>query len=435
MNLSKLSFDDIPPLHVPLRFHLTAPLFGILAAGVLFWGGPSAWMSRWALGSLGATHLLTLGFMAMVMIGSLFQLIPVLTGLAVPATHRIAPIVHAALTGGVIALVAGLLRSDPAMFKLAIVLLGTAFASFVPPLAWRVMRIRQAGDSVFTIRLAAISLLSTVGLGVFLAVGRTWPELELPFRSWTNIHFYWGLFGWAPLLVMGVSYQVIPMFHVAPAFDSRLARGIPLAVFTALLLLSHARSAHFVTPIATCLCLALVTYAITALRVLAKRRRRRSDPMIWFWKLALTSLGLGAVFLWFALATSLRVPLLLESQAPLLLGALMIIGFACSMIIGMLQKIVPFLIFLHLQRRGLKKRSTIPLLPTMGEIISDRDARWQFYLHAATCIAILVTFLWPACSRAAALVLAVDFGWLFRNLLTAVVRYRRISRSIEAAPA
>jgi len=432
LNLSGLSFDDMPPLDIPLRFHLTAPVFGIAAAGFLLFEGPAAWTSRWTAGSLGATHLLTLGFMVMVMIGSLFQIIPVITGRAVPATKLIAPVIHIALSLGVIALASALIRPSSLAFKAAITLLAIAFATFIVPFVWRVMSIRRGGDSVFTIRLAALSLLGTVGVGVYLAVGHTWPALEIPFRSWTDTHVLWGLFGWVPLLVMGVSYQVIPMFHVAPAFDSRLARGIPLVTFVSLLLLSHARSAYLVTPFVTCLCLALIAYAVTALRVIARRRRKRSDPTIGFWRLALGSLALGASFLWFSMGTPLRLPLLAEARAPLLLGAIMVFGFACSVIIGMLQKIVPFLVFLHLQRQSLTKPMAMMLIPKMNDVIFDRDARWQLRLHIAACIAVLVALIWPALGRIAALCLMLDFGWLLRDLLLASARYRRISRAIEA---
>ncbi|MCP5066345.1 MAG: hypothetical protein GY946_07230, partial [bacterium] len=159
MRLTNLSFDDMPPLAIPLRFHLTAPVFGLLAAVLLAFEGPAAWMSRWAVGSLGATHLLTLGFMAMVMIGSLFQVVPVLTGRSVPATRVVAPVVHVALIAGVLALTMALIWPSSTVFMTALVLLGVAFGAFVPPLIWRVMRIRGGGDSMFAIRLAAVSLL------------------------------------------------------------------------------------------------------------------------------------------------------------------------------------------------------------------------------------------------------------------------------------
>ncbi len=432
MNTSRLSFDDMPPLTIPLRFHLTAPVFGLAAAGLLFFEGPTAWMSRWTVGSLGATHLLTLGFMSMVMVGSLFQVIPVLTGRSIPGTKWIAPVVHVALSAGLVALTCALIRTDAMIFKAAISLLALAFVPFIAALTWRVMSIRHGGNSVFTIRLAALALLGTVGLGVFLAVGRTWPELELPFRNWTDVHVVWGLFGWMPLLVMGVSYQVIPMFHVAPEFDRRVARGVPLVVFISLVSLSHARSAYLITPIVTCLCLALITYAVTTLRVLAKRKRKRPDPTVDFWRLSLGNLIVGALVLWLSMSTTLRAPVIEQSQVPILLGVVMVFGVACSVIIGMLQKIVPFLVFLHLQRMSLSHLPAMRLVPKMNDVIIDRDARWQFRLHGMACVAVLMALVWPTFGRVAAVALALDFGWLLRNLVLAAARYRRITAAIGA---
>ncbi|MDP6980369.1 MAG: hypothetical protein QF570_17515 [Myxococcota bacterium] len=432
MNISRLSFDDMPPLAIPLRFHLTAPVFGLAAAALLLVEGPSAWLSRWTAGSLGATHLLTLGFMSMVMIGSLFQVIPVITGRSIPGTRQIAPVVHVALCAGVVALTWALIRPDAALFKAAIALLALAFVPFITALSWRVMSIRRGGVSVFTIRLAALALLGTVGLGVFLAVGRTWPEFELPFRSWTDIHVVWGLFGWMPLLVMGVSYQVIPMFHVAPEFDSRLARGVPLVVFLSLVALSHSRSAYLVVPIVTCLAIALITYAVMTLRILARRKRKRPDATVSFWRLSLGALVVGTLLLWSSMSTPLRAPILEQSQVPILLGVIMVFGVACSVIIGMLQKIVPFLVFLHLQRMTLSNLPAMRLVPKMNDVISDRDARWQFRLHATACVAVLLALIWPTLGRVAALALALDFGWLLRDLVAAAARYRRIRQAIEA---
>ena len=37
-----LSFEQSPPISAPLRFFLTAPLFGMLAGALLLWGGPVA---------------------------------------------------------------------------------------------------------------------------------------------------------------------------------------------------------------------------------------------------------------------------------------------------------------------------------------------------------------------------------------------------------
>src|SRR5690606_32113638 len=57
-----LCYDATPALHVPLRFLLTAPLFGI-AAGLLLLAAPDALSSRWEPTAFALTHLLAVGFM------------------------------------------------------------------------------------------------------------------------------------------------------------------------------------------------------------------------------------------------------------------------------------------------------------------------------------------------------------------------------------
>jgi len=76
-----LSFEQAPPFALPLRFFLTAPLFLLAAAGLIVWA-PEALASRWTPQALALTHALTLGFLAMVMLGALMQMLPVVAGAA-----------------------------------------------------------------------------------------------------------------------------------------------------------------------------------------------------------------------------------------------------------------------------------------------------------------------------------------------------------------
>lgn len=79
-----LSFQQAPPLSVPLRFFLTAPWFLLGAALLLIVTGPDLMLSRHSPAALAATHLITLGFTTLVMVGALLQLLPVLGGLVLP---------------------------------------------------------------------------------------------------------------------------------------------------------------------------------------------------------------------------------------------------------------------------------------------------------------------------------------------------------------
>src|SRR3546814_18024726 len=79
-----LSYERTPPLSGPLRFLLSAPIFLFLAGALLLWQGPLVLTSSWTPVTLAFTHLLTLGFLTMAMIGALLQILPVVSDIQWP---------------------------------------------------------------------------------------------------------------------------------------------------------------------------------------------------------------------------------------------------------------------------------------------------------------------------------------------------------------
>ena len=57
-----LAYEDTPPLSAPLRFFLTAPVFGLIAGLVVIFDGELLG-SRWTPGALAVVHLIAAGFM------------------------------------------------------------------------------------------------------------------------------------------------------------------------------------------------------------------------------------------------------------------------------------------------------------------------------------------------------------------------------------
>ena len=131
MRMQGLSLETIPPIHIPFRFFHTAPWLGAAAGLVLLFAGDRALESQWSAGLLAATHLLTLGFMAMVMLGAMFQLVPVISGQLIPGGTALAGLVHALLLTGTLALVAGFSGQAYGLFYWAVPLLLLAFAAFL----------------------------------------------------------------------------------------------------------------------------------------------------------------------------------------------------------------------------------------------------------------------------------------------------------------
>ena len=415
-----LSFEQAPPFLLPLRFFLTAPLFLLAAAGLLMWA-PESLASRWTPQTLALTHALTLGFLAMAMLGALMQMLPVVAGAPLPAPRAVAGFSHLSLALGTIALMTGFLTTGPAAFGIGGVLLGGGFAVFLAAASVSLVR-APGGVTVWGMRLAALCLVLTLlpGLGLALARMRI-GAWNLPVEAALAAHVAFGLLGWVLLLVIGVAFQVVPMFQITPPYPPLLSRWLAPALFG--LLLAHA-AAPLMPPAAAHLVDAglaagVLLFAAATLNLQSRRRRTLPDVTLDFWRVGMASLiACAGVWLvaqfWPAAAANPRYPLLL---AMLFLG-----GFGVSVVNGMLYKIVPFLAWFHLQAQ---LRARAGSIPTMKDMIGARWTRRQFRIHLAACALLVGGLFWPLLIRGAAMALAMSALLLWLNLLAAVRRFSR----------
>lgn len=392
MSMAGLSLKQAPPISVPFRFFLSAPLFLLLAALALLAAGPDALESRWSQPLLGITHLLTLGFMSMVMSGAMLQLLPVLAGAQVLKPRLMAWAIHLPLFAGTLLLCGGLYFSTPVLVTLAIPLLTCAFVVFLSIAIYSLARApaRNASTHAMLLALAALSL--TVGLGLLLAAGMA-GLLSLSMLPLVTLHVGWGLLGWTTLLVMGVAYQVVPMFQLTQPYPRIVTRWLGSTLFVLMLvwschLLLPEPAAGWLAIAAACgLAACIATFAVITLRLQHKRRRKVPDITMQFWRVGLVSL-LVAAMLW--LAGQASAALADSTFYALALGMLFIIGFVLSVIHGMLYKITSFLIWFHLQGK-LPPGKT----PHMKDIIPDRAARWHWRIHLASLPLCLASAMWP----------------------------------------
>jgi hypothetical protein len=423
-----LSFEQTPSLAVPLRYFLTAPAFAILAGVLLLWSGPDMFVSRWTPDTLAFTHLLTLGFLGMCMIGALLQILPVVAGIDIPYTRHTAAGVHALLASGTLTLAAAFLASSPVAFRLALLLLGSAFGWLLLSLLRRVWTAPHAAPMLVAIRLALSALAAAMAFGVAAAVGFAWP-VSLPLLLITDLHVSWGLLGWVGLLVAGVAYQVVPMFQVTPNYPEWMTRGLAWTVFLLLVLRTAASvcAPQFEPWLTALLVLAWSVFSIVTVHLLRQRKRPKPDATTFFWRTSLASV-MCAALLWLAATV---VPSIEQHPAyPLAIGALMIVGFGYSVINGMLYKIVPFLVWYHLQNtlaeRGMKA-------PNVKQILPDKDAERQFELHLLALVLLVAATLYPDwLSHAAALAFIASSAWLWVNLLKAGRTYRGLASQKSA---
>ena len=425
---TNLSLQQNPPFSVPARFFITAPLFGIGAALVFLFYGSGMLVSRWSPGMLAATHALVLGFFATVMLGALQQILPVVVGVSIRHPKRVAGIVHLLWVTGITLLIGAFLWPANNLFYIAVIVLGSAIVIFVGTILMSLQRAPTHSEATPGIKLAVSSLFITLVLGVVLIFGHT-GVIPLFRPGLTNLHMSWGLIGWIAMLVMSIAWQVVPMFQITPPYPKWL-RKKAASFFLILLLAKSLISFVSDSPVLSLLDLTvdiliaagLLVFALSTLHLQRQTRRKVYDNHRYFWRLSMINLII-VVILW-ALAEISGNPLF-----GLLAGVLFLMGFAMSVVTGMLLKIIAFLVWLHLQKvreEAGKSLRHIIKVPKMKEVISSRSSNSLIVILMFAQAAMLMALLSPQhFSIAAALCWLVFFCTLLGILGYAMFRYQR----------
>ncbi len=422
-----LSLDQSPPIEAPLRFFLTAPLYGVAAGVTVAARAETVTASRWAPDTLAAVHLVALGFMLQVMAGALLQLLPVAVGAAVPLGRPIAALTHAGLNAGTVLLAAAFLGGGAALFPLAAAVLVVTLLAYASALSVALWRSRAVGPTLLALRLAALALAVTAGLGFTLAsaLGLSW---NVPFIALTNVHAAWGLLGFALCLLAAVSYLVVPMFQLTPGYPVAVARALPLALGAGLVAWSWGvPSGQRPLALAGAALLAAATwgFVLQTVRLRRSSKRRVRDATFWAFRLGLLSLSLAAAA---AAGAYLSPPGPWSFRLEYLAGVFVLAGAFPAFISGMLFKILPFLVWLHLSRSG-------PGAPLMHEVLRPQLPRAQVLTHGAAVLLLCAGAAAPGLAAAGGVAFAASHALLAWTLVSGLSVYRAGLRARAPTPA
>lgn len=405
-----LTFEQAPPPSVPLRFFLTAPCFLLLAGIVLSIEADGVLASRWTAGALALTHLLTAGFMLQAMLGALFQLVPVVAGTSLWNAGHIATPVHLLTVVGAVALAIGFHHQSAMAYSVAVTCLVLAVGAFVPVALVALLRTTARGASVMALRLAIAGLLVTVILGATMALARA-GIVETRWLQFSSTHVAFGLAVWGSVLLAGTAYLVVPMFQLTPAYPTWFSSSYGWAVVAAVgagALLPHP---------AAWLPLILLVASFAAMTLDRQRRRRRakSDQTLQLWHFAMWSVIAGCVTAALALFNVGGPAMAVAS------GVLWLFGGFVSAIVGMLYKIVPFVLWLYLQPR-------LDGVPPMARMLSARGVLWHWRVHVFSVGAAVIGVVWSPAGHVAGAAMVVATLLLGVQLIVVVRRAREALR-------
>lgn len=414
---NQLSLDQAPPFSSSLRFFITAPIF-ILSGCILFLLFDVNPFERWDTETIGILHFFNLGFLMMVVMGALTQMLPVLAGSRIPNVLWFSRITHSLITLGSIFFPLGILTGNQSMIQWGGLLALLSIITFFITILWT-LRKALPNFTVSCFKLSACSvLIMTIFAGRLALSWAGWADFSTDRMELIELHIAWALFGFLFILIIGVSHKVVPMFYVTNDYPLWFSKYIGKVVFILLLCWSFVfliKIQSLIVIIKGLLSVTVMIYAFETFRRFRNRKRKVPDTTVLFWNTSMAFFLLGSV-LYFVMQYWVENPKI-EVAASLFFGAALL-----SLMTGMLYKIIPFLTWFHLTAKNIKK------VPTMRELLPNRYTLTQYYVHLVAILFLFLSYLVPELRAVFGISLSLSMLLTFINLLLPLKAFRSLVR-------
>jgi hypothetical protein len=381
-----LSLDQAPPLQAPAKFFLLAPLIVVCGFVLLLFGDIS--LSSHDPQSIAFLHIITIGFMIFVMFGALLQMLPVVASAVIPNVKKVANITYYALLIGLFCFFVGFYIYSGELLGIGALSLFVGIGYFLYNCLIELWKVKQKSMIVWGIFASLSLMMLSFFVGLFLLLSHSFALFSDIHYTLVDFHKYSMFFGSFFMLICAISFQVIPMFWVSQSYSDLEQKYIIYGVLIAIgmLFVDHFAFAYLLSMVA-------LFYIYTTYQKLKNRKRKIKDHTVWLWNASLISLAVAVASWGFT-----------EEFAFVLFG-----GFAIVLMVGMLYKIVPFLVWFHLSSKGIFD------IPSMKEMIPNNKINIQKYLLLASLI--LFAFGW---TNLGAIIGIGAFVLLYHNLKIAM---------------
>jgi hypothetical protein len=372
-----------PSMGLPLGFVLTGIVSLLIGTGCLVLRPELLATYHYNQTIIAVTHLFTLGWISSVIMGAMYQLVPVAleTTLYSERLGRWHFFFHLVGVAGMVSMFwiwdMKQLGHFGSVFGVGVVL-------FVYNIGRTLARIPRWNVVAAAIASALFWLLLTMLFGLFLAATKCWPMNWFAPLAQMHMHAHLGVVGFFLTMMVGVSYKLAPMFTLSEiqsarrAWASILLLNIGLVGAAPSILLQSDAKILFALIIVA----GLVVYGIEMRAIIRARKRPALD---WAMKYYLTALGfllavgaLGLVLAW------PQLPLTpLTGQLENVYGLVALLGVVSFAILGMLYKIVPFLVWYSSYSKVIGRGK----VPALADLYSPRLQGWGYGLFLVGLVA------------------------------------------------
>lgn len=334
---------------------------------------PQIWMSA---------HFLIIGFAVMVAMGAMYQLVPVV--FLTPIWNQTFGFIQFFVTAIGITSFAIMLgfRTNVAFHGAALLVLGVVMFIFQMAMTLRKQE-KKIAMSKFIIA-AIVCLLLTILAGFLLAINLAYGSL-LNHIPMLLSHITFGIVGWFTLLIMTMSYKLVPMFSLSHGFTMNGAKpafylyvgGLVLTILSYWIQKEGFFAVGFFA-----LFLGYFYFFLDMREILTKRMKRKLDRPFSFAILAILN---GLIL--HALAFVLALTGIHSVEVWSWLIYLYLMTWIVFSILGYLYKIIPFLWWTHKYSEKVGKEK----VPTLKEMMNEKIGSICFVGFAISIVGIMIS--------------------------------------------
>lgn len=376
---------------------------------------------------ISVTHLFVLGWITSVVFGATYQLAPVALEVELfsPKLAGVHLFLHVVGVAGMVALFWQWNLKSAVLFG---GLVASGVGLFVYNLSRTLMKIQSRNVVAIGIASSLFWLSVTIAAGLLLVVSKQFGIAAFDPVQQMHAHAHAGVLGFFVILIVTVSYKLIPMFVLSDLVNPQRAIGTVWILNIATLGLGISILLGLPTKVlfAALAVLGLALYGWEMLAILKARKRRQLD---WGVKYFLTGVALLVPVSALGLTLSIgRVPLnALTGQMENLYGLLALGGVVTLALIGMLYKIIPFLVWYSRYSSEIGRRK----VPSLAELYSKhlQVAGYWSFLGGFVLLCVATQLGHTECVRVAAGVWFVSLALFAVNFTKICLHLRRGSTS------
>lgn len=379
---SSIASSYSPPFRIVAKYFVAAIISFVIVNLFLLISYTSIAGHHFSPKILAITHIATLGWITMIIFGALFQLIPVVLEVKL-FSETLAEIQFWIYLIGAAVLVYCFWHFETGFYmNLSAILLNTAMFLFAFNIIVTFTFVKNWNITGLYLAAAIFYLIVTAIAGLLLAVNLGSPYIKVDHLQYLNLHAHVAFIGWISMVVMGVTYKLIPMFTLSHGYKLHFARWAFWLINAGLLGINtifHYENTTFLYYIFTpMIAVGILLFLIQVSLIFKNRVRKKLDTGLKFTAYAYLMLGLTTVLGTFIAFIDYQN----ITNLTLIYGYMIIFGYLSMLIVGQMYKIVPFLVWYHKYSSKVGQEK----VPMLKEMFNEKAAGYGMYLMIAAIL-------------------------------------------------